>query len=425
MYLKLVIGAALAASISTVSAQACAEGSAQQLGGNWYCSAVDSIAYTNFGSSGSYNEITDMNGGKCSSKKKEFSGPLAPLDGEVSWHFRGPLQLKKFAYYTLGSAGKRDAKPSFHARRHGHGHMHRKAEEKRGVGDVVTATINGEVVTWVNQYQGGAAPTPNPGSGSPPKSGPKGDNRKQSSPVNAGVGKWGRQGYYDAEKGVADGLTFLNHKGGQGSGVFDTTFGNSLSYASDDGLNGAASPCVLKNVLIPDNNEIIIMSDKECKGDSCGAVRPGTVAYHGFGGASKLFLLELSMPLSGKTGFNMDMPAAWILNAAIPRTLQYGKAECSCWSSGCGEFDVIEVLDSGNTKAKSTLHANISGGDSNYFKRPTDKPIKVAVVFNSLSSSAHIKILDDNVDFSPVMDSADVAKFCLDASLNSIFHLGA
>lgn len=83
MHVKIAVGAALAASISTVSAQACAEGSAHQLGGNWYCSAVNSIAYTNFGGSGSYDEITGMDGGKCTSTKKNYSGPLAPLDGEV------------------------------------------------------------------------------------------------------------------------------------------------------------------------------------------------------------------------------------------------------------------------------------------------------------------------------------------------------
>ena len=37
------------------------------------------------------------------------------------------------------------------------------------------------------------------------------------------------------------------------------------------------------------------------------------------------------MPLSGKTGFNEDMPAIWVLNAQIPLTSQYGtNEECSC-----------------------------------------------------------------------------------------------
>lgn len=58
--------------------------------------------------------------------------------------------------------------------------------------------------------------------------------------------------------------------------------GNSLSYASDDGLSGAASPQCLKDKVIDDNNEIVIMSDKECHGD-CGTVRPGNVAHRKFG----------------------------------------------------------------------------------------------------------------------------------------------
>jgi hypothetical protein len=58
-----------------------------------------------------------------------------------------------------------------------------------------------------------------------------------------------------------------------------STFGNSLSYASADGLEGAAFPQILSDQMLPDNKEIIIMSDMECSGDSCGAVRPGTVAY--------------------------------------------------------------------------------------------------------------------------------------------------
>ena len=32
-------------------------------------------------------------------------------------------------------------------------------------------------------------------------------------------------------------------------------------------------------MLLPDNEEIVIMSDRKCNGDSCGTVRPGTVAY--------------------------------------------------------------------------------------------------------------------------------------------------
>lgn len=439
MHVPIAVGAVLA-SVTAVSAQACAQGTAQQIKGNWYCSAVDSISYTNFGSSGTYNQIIGMDGGKCTSSPKEYKGPLAPLNEEVSWHFRGPLQLKKFAYYTPGSIklGGRDVKPSFHARRHGHAHKHgHAAQEKRGLGDIVTATIDGKVVTWANDYDGGAAPTPAPGSGAPPKLNNKKVNKggdsegtpasphKSSPSINAGLGKWARQAYYDAESGTAEGLTFLNHHGGEGSGTFDNELGNSLSYASTDGCSGSSSSTVLGNKMIPDNKEVVIMSDKQCKGGSCGTVRPGSVAYHGFGGESKLFLLEFSMPLTGKTGWNEDMPAAWILNAQIPRTTQYGKADCNCWKSGCGELDILEVLDSGNTRCKSTLHGNISGGDSNYFKRPTDGPIKVAVVFNGDGSSAHIKILKEDYGFEKILNALDVSKISLDAALSSIFKLGS
>lgn len=119
------------------------------------------------------------------------------------------------------------------------------------------------------------------------------------------------------------------------------------------------------------------------------------------------------------------MPAFWMLNAQIPRTLQYGKAECSCWKSGCGEFDIIEVLDAGNMRAKSTLHGNISGGDSNYFNRPTEGTITVAVVFNGETNSAHIKVLDDDVDFPAVIDADKVTNFCASANPHSNFALGA
>lgn len=120
----------------------------------------------------------------------------------------------------------------------------------------------------------------------------------------------------------------------------------------------------------------------------------------GFDGASKMFLIEFSMPLSGKTGFNADMPAAWMLNAQIPNTLQYGAADCSCWESGCGEFDIFEVLDSGNTRAKSTWHGNVSGGDSNFFARPTRSTMKAAVVLDGVSSAAYIIVLPADTEFS-------------------------
>ena len=43
-----------------------------------------------------------------------------------------------------------------------------------------------------------------------------------------------------------------------------------------------------------------------------------------------MFLLEFSMPLTGKKSFDGDMPAIWLTNAQIPLTSQYGtNSDCS------------------------------------------------------------------------------------------------
>ena len=136
----------------------------------------------------------------------------------------------------------------------------------------------------------------------------------------------------------------------------------------------------------------------------------------GFDGPNKLFLAEFSMPLSGMTGFNADMPAVWALNAQIPNTLQYGDPTCSCWDSGCGEFDIFEILDSGNTRAKSTWHGDVSGGDSNYFNRPTGSTMKAAILFDGDSSSVSIVVLPDNTDFSTTLSADQVNGFLSQAT---------
>ena len=100
-------------------------------------------------------------------------------------------------------------------------------------------------------------------------------------------------------------------------------------------------------------------------------------------------------------GLISDAPAWWFLNANIPRILQYGNDHnnipCSCWSTGCGEFDAFEMLETGEERAKSTLHrqGNLEGGDSNYFKRSIGATVKFAVVWHY----PHITVLMLNADF--------------------------
>ncbi|KAK5101344.1 target of Sbf [Lithohypha guttulata] len=402
---------------------------ANLINGNWYGKPVDKIVYTGWGQSGTYNKVTDMTNGQCKFEKVNYDGNLAPLNGEVSWHFRGPMHLKQFASYTPGSTTKRSLRQSQHQRKHGHAHGH----QERAVGDIVTATINGDVVTWVNTF--GGPPTDSPAAATPAAEAAKvASQAPKPSPtsapkVNAGAGNWGRQAYYNAVEGTADGLVFLNNMGGQGSGVFDNNFGNSLSYAASDAGSGSSSPQVLGDILLGDNVEFSIYTDKPCEGNSCGYYRPGSVAHHGFGGDSKLFLLEFSAPSSNlKTGFNADMPAAWMLNAAIARTQQYGK--CSCWDSGCGEWDIFEVLDAGNTRMKSTLHIGPnSGGESDYFERPLNKEetLKAAVIFDNANKSGHIMKLPSDTKFDATISDQFIADLGsnLAPELTKVFKLAS
>lgn len=101
------------------------------------------------------------------------------------------------------------------------------------------------------------------------------------------------------------------------------------------------------------------------------------------------------------------MPAIWMLNALIPRTQQYGS--CNCWgnTNGCGELDVFEVLDAGDTKMTSSIHGNQAGGDSDYFVRPTGATIVAAVVLSQ--EQATIKILDAGFEIGETLSASDYA----------------
>ncbi|EME44273.1 hypothetical protein DOTSEDRAFT_71938 [Dothistroma septosporum NZE10] len=464
---------------ATASADLCTHGSTDD-DGNYYCQKVEAITYAGVGGEGTYNKVTSMADGACTSSPFGYNGSLSPLDEELSLHFRGPLQLKQFAFYAPCTAassyskekrnvGRRSAMERRHAHGHGHAHAHlhhareAHAEEKRApaLGDMVTAVINGVSETWKNTYggnagaaddaesssapsygagttastgsSGAAAPASYGGSSSSTTSSTTSESTTSSSSnddgddsSSSGTG-WTRQGYYNAESGTSSGIVFLNHEGGSGSGVFDYSFGNSLSYASANGQSGASAPTTLENCEIPSGTEVVIMTDDKCGTDdsSCGYYRDGTVAYHGFDGASKAFFFEFSMPDDGTTAASKydptNMPAIWLLNAQIPRTLQYGNAECSCWTTGCGEFDIFEVLAPGDARCKSTLHGNIAGGDSDYFARPTSDTIKAALLL--YKDNIHIKILPDSTDFGTTMGDSFFSEIVADTMEDSVEKL--
>lgn len=84
-----------------VTAQACAPGTANEINGNWYCSPVQAITYTNFPGFGHYNKVTHMDAstGQCTQQRYEYSGSLAPLNEEV-----GLLEL--FSFEMIPKTGK-------------------------------------------------------------------------------------------------------------------------------------------------------------------------------------------------------------------------------------------------------------------------------------------------------------------------------
>lgn len=67
------------------AAQACAAGTAKEINGNWYCSPVKAITYSNFPGTGSYRRVTHMNAssGECEQQRYTYSGSLSPLNEEV------------------------------------------------------------------------------------------------------------------------------------------------------------------------------------------------------------------------------------------------------------------------------------------------------------------------------------------------------
>ncbi|XMA18527.1 hypothetical protein WAI453_011318 [Rhynchosporium graminicola] len=401
----------------------------KMMGGNFYCQAVKAVRYQNVGHAGFYEEVVGMsNDGTCTTKAKHFNSPLSPFDEELSLHIRGPSAVKQIAVYVTGSDNK------VTERAHGHGHSHAKALHNIHQNDIakkdkVIATIDGQVVSWENNWFGPSADSSlttlvtetakKPGNDvstteitvtrtaitttctisqvigtdvsktsiAIPIFGPmptipsvtdvKDDSHDNSKQKHA----YKRTSYYEASSQTVENLAFLGNFGGQGSGVWDSIYGNSLSYINCNATSGASTHQILADTLIPSNREVIITTGNKCENGDCGFVRPGAVAYHGFGGDDKVFLVEIGMPSDGQTGVNgADAPAVWLLNAKVPRVRQYGiDGHCSCWP-GCGELDIAEALSVGSRLLKSTVHAEASGGDSDYFNRPMQGTMTILTV---------------------------------------------
>lgn len=384
------------------------------------------VKYSNLGFSGHYNDITamDESSGSCSSSQKSFSGSLSPLDEDLSVHIRGPISLKKFAVYTTSGSSKR--KRDIH-----HKHVKRGNVKTVEVTETVwvtedggsstasvsVANIQNKVLnqyhsTDVNTFTTSAAASSSTSSSSPASS---------SSSAPSASGSWTRSSFYDAAAGSANNVVFMNHLGASGvSGTWSSTFGNSLSFSDASGLKAASSNTVLLDTTLDSDKEVILFSGNKCD-SSCGFYRSDIPAYKGWDGNYKIFAFNFKMPTAtDSTSNNHDMPAVWLLNGKIPRTLQYGAESCSCWSTGCGELDLWEVITSGSSQLTNHLHDGQAsdgsdkydgsrwggGGSPDYFDRPVDSYETFVAIFDG--SNVYLKKVDNfNFDESISKDTVD------------------
>lgn len=418
------------------------------------------IQYSGVGYSGSYKDVTKMDesSGKCSSSTKSFSGNLSPLDEDLSVHIRGPINLKKFAVYTQSSSNSKrdlsenvDCEDKVNLKRHLH-HQHKREAATQVVdvtqtvyvteGDDETTTaspstttsasvvnnINNKVldkyhstdvepsssaITSASSYASSSSSYASSSDSASKTS------SSSSSPSATGSGSWSRDSYYDASEGTSDNVVFMNHKGDESySGTWSSSFGNSISYADSKGTGKSKSATTLSDTTLDSDDEVILFSGKDCD-DDCGYYRDGIPAKKGWDGKLKIFAFKFKMPkATDSVTNNHDMPAIWLLNGRIPRTLQYGEESCSCWSTGCGELDLFEV-DSESDASSLTNHLhdgqgghNLSrwggGGSSETFDRPYNDYLTAVVIFDGSNISL---IQVDDFDFDSSLSASTVSKW--------------
>ena len=353
---------------------------------------TDAIVYLNVGYSGSYMDVTNMDESscKCSQQSRSFSGTFAPLNEELSVHFRGPLRLLQFGVYYPNS-GTAALKKREEAKSHEHMKRYEASAQVTSTTYVSNAKTSDSTASSIPPISPGASKQAVGGTSSR---------------------SWGQYSYFSP--GSGSNVVFLNH-----NGPWSQCFGNGLAYCASNGVDAANNSEVLGDVVVGSNCEFIIFSGSECKGNDCGYYRnSGIPAYHGFGGADKMFVFEFSMPDQTSTSAtqNDNMPAIWLLNAKIPRTMQYGNDECSCWSSGCGEFDIFEIISDGATDLTNQIHdregsVGGGGGSTATLSRPTSGSMKAAVIFNDLNQTIHIVKLPDSATFGGTIESSTISQW--------------
>ncbi|KAL6933638.1 related to Cell wall protein YJL171C [Hanseniaspora guilliermondii] len=346
-----------------------------------FANQVDQLWFSNVGFNGYYDIVEHVAGNeKCECYIMDdhhyFEGSNAPLNEPLSVHFRGPLSLHKFAFYTSDA---------FYA-------------------DSGSSSQSSTIVQQSTQL---SAPT---------------NNQQKIKRSSKDSSSWSRVAYYDhSDSSSASNVTFMNREGDKSK-----CLGNAISYADSTGLKKADSATILeKDNYIASDEEFIIFSNVSCPNssvyDTCGVYREGIPAYEGFYGDVKMFLFEFEAPTESQSNSSSfesyDMPAIWVLNSKIPRQSQYPtNSNCSCWASGCGEFDIFEVINgSTNGEFYSTFHTfqgvdSVSVGlsQSAYFKRDTNGTMTGGVIFDSDGNT--VSFMSDSLTFDESISASDMLK---------------
>lgn len=230
---------------------------------------------------------------------------------------------------------------------------------------------------------------------------------------------WTRRAYYNSSTQTGENVTFVT-----AAGDSSKCLGKALTYADSDGTSKASSATLLKDDnLISSDEEYAIFSNVSCPksglNKGCGVYRSGIPAFYGFGGVTKMFLFDFEMPRetqSNSSSFDYyDLPAIWLLNDHIPRTAQYPQnGNCSCWASGCGEYDIFEALNgTERDHFYSTFHTfqgienlNLGIQSYGYIPRDTSNSMKGGVIFDSAGNV--ISFLSNSTKFDSSLTYNDI-----------------
>ncbi|KAL6947261.1 hypothetical protein ACO0QE_002140 [Hanseniaspora vineae] len=376
--------------------------------GNYNSDAsVNMLWFENVGFNGYYNIVSKVAGDETcdceilTETNYYFTGPNAPLDEPLSVHFRGPLILHKFAYYTIDSFSF-DNSSTFDDNSI-------SSTTRSSITDIdTTATTSRSTITLSTIISGTNTY--------------KDDMQlQQQESADSSSSVWTRHAYYDGSTQAASNVTFMTKQGAESQ-----CLGKALSFADNTGVGKASNATIpTNNTLIGSDEEFVIFSNVSCPESDpynrCGVYREGIPAYEGFYGTTKMFLFEFEAPTEtqeNNASFSYyDMPAIWLLNSQIPRQAQYPwNADCSCWASGCGEFDIFEVINRTNTNEfYSTFHTYQGTGalayglsaDANVVRK-TNSTMAGGVVFDTKGNT--VVFMSDFLSFNETLSVDDVQK---------------